>query len=156
MNMNYPIGSVSSGTMREEDLIPSFMDELESLSKKQYAELRRDHKEELAILEKDSDEWTNDDLESLSYFLNEILFEKLSEFAPPYFYFGSHPGDGSDYGFWFSEEAFEQAVQDGEVIKCAQLPNRTERKLDDCEYYAVVSDHGNVTLYDRAGKEVWS
>src|SRR5271165_6706141 len=142
----YPMGSVSRGTMREEDLIPTFLSVLESLDKEVYVEICSAHEDELAILDKDSDQWTDDEIESLSCFLNETLFDALNNYAAPYFYFGSHLGDGCDYGFWFNAEAFDQAVEDGEILKCDELP---EDRSGDFAYYAVISDHGNISLYTQ-------
>ena len=40
--------------------------------------------------------------------VNDLLFEELwdalNRCAPDGFYFGCHPGDGSDFGFWKSDE----------------------------------------------------
>lgn len=71
--------TISHGTMRPEDLIPKLLEVLEELNPEAGQEAQ-------------------------SQFLSE-LFDLLDQEAPEGFYFGSHPGDGSDYGFWQMEEA---------------------------------------------------
>ena len=34
------------------------------------------------------------------YFLNEMIWEFLDFYGPAGYYFGSHPGNGSDIGYW--------------------------------------------------------
>lgn len=82
--------TISHGTMRPEDLIPKFLEVLEELNPKVGESAKRWN--ELAIQE------------AQSQFLSE-LFDLLDQEAPEGFYFGPHPGDGSDYGFWQQEEA---------------------------------------------------
>lgn len=82
--------TISHGTMKPEDLIPKFLEVLEELNPKVSESAKRWN--ELAIEE------------AQSQFLSE-LFDLLDQEAPEGFYFGSHPGDGSDYGFWQMEEA---------------------------------------------------
>ena len=96
------LGSISTGTMRNEDLIPDFLDTLETLAKLNKC------KKHLTLI----DEIENRidtipgyyDTEDADFDLNEDLFDALNEYAPPHAYFGSHPGDGSDYGFWIAED----------------------------------------------------
>ena len=97
--MQAEIGSISSGTMQPRDLIPAFADVLEGLDDDgnySYAALVA---ECTALTDEDyesNDEDTMDRIESIL----EELFYALDSFCPPYVCFGSHEGDGSDYGFW--------------------------------------------------------
>ena len=91
MNKTAEIGSVSSGTMREADLIPVFLRELALYNSDAARSLNQLHVD-LELCEED-----------LSRLLEE-LFDRLDECAPDGCYFGSHPGDGADYGFWPSEQ----------------------------------------------------
>jgi len=44
--------------------------------------------------------------EEASIFFNEDIFNYFNDIAPEGFYFSSHPGDGSCFGFWKIEEEF--------------------------------------------------
>lgn len=46
--------------------------------------------------DKDSDWWNSED----AMILLDSLFDTLDLYAPDGYYFGAHPGDGSDYGYW--------------------------------------------------------
>tara|TARA_R100001086_G_scaffold249689_1_gene190360 strand:+ start:212 stop:742 length:531 start_codon:yes stop_codon:yes gene_type:complete len=110
------LGSISHGTMRGEDLIPSFTHELRRLMGNTF-----EHGELVASVEENvktvPNYWESEacveDLES--------LFDALYEYAPPWCYFGSHEGDGSDYGFWVSMDLIEQAREEGDLADLADL-----------------------------------
>lgn len=91
--------SVSHGTMREEDLIPAF----EAFLEAQGIDLSTLDRPTEAIERLFDGEMTDADWESVSWYLNEELFEAMNDIAPDGCYFGSHPGDGCDYGFWQDE-----------------------------------------------------
>lgn len=80
-------GSVSHGTLRPEDLIPTFLQYVEEFAPDQIPE-------NAFFTDTEDDNW-----------LLEELFCILEGISPPGHYFGSHPGDGADYGWWpFDEE----------------------------------------------------
>lgn len=143
----YLFGSVSSGTMREEDLIPCFIDTIKYFNKSQAKRLEREEVKLQAIEDED------EKMDLLSYFLNETLFDALNDYAPPYHYFGSHPGDGTDYGFWLSE-GFQDDFEGLKVDDLSDIPQ------DYAGEVLEVNDHGNMTLYAcRKGQkltEIWS
>lgn len=109
------IGSISSGTLRPFDLFSAFLDEARDIE--------------------GADQNRIDDI--LSNTVQELT-EFLEEHAPPYTYFGSHPGDGADFGFWPDMEAINE------------LPTKETREDEGLDYKEV-NDHGNVTVYDWMG-----
>lgn len=138
-------GSVSSGTVRPEDLIPAFVDELRWLQGRVprdiYKELRA---YEAGKLDEEDADW-----------LLEALFDALDALAPAYAYFGAHEGDGADYGFWLISD-FERCAQENDAL----FVDDTSKVPKDYSGEVVhINDHGNCTLYAaRRGKlhEVWA
>ena len=102
------IGSVSHGTMREEDLIPAFMSALDDIlneritsgkdSPEEVAEVGALH-DKLGVIERRMEAPGYYDSEEAGWDL-DWLFDTLDEHAPEGCYFGAIEGDGSDYGFW--------------------------------------------------------
>lgn len=85
--------TISHGTMRTQDLIPKYM------------EVLRDTPEYIQVMNlvpchaKEDDNapwWSGEDASELL----ECLTDTLNNYAPDGYYFGAHPGDGSDYGYW--------------------------------------------------------
>ena len=136
------LGSISTATMRAEDLIPVFVEELARIdTDKVYTDLIKEAREV-----KDYDSENADSI-------LEELFCALDGFSLPYTYFGAHMGDGADYGFWPDVMSVEEDLRYGELPRYEDIP-------DDYTGISVdVSDHGNVTLYesiDGVATEIWS
>jgi hypothetical protein len=131
-----PLGSISSGTLRPADLIRAFADALAEC-----IENAEPHDLDLA------------DLAAL-----EALQDDLQEFAPPFCYFGAHAGDGADFGFWLDQNALDEAISSGEVLKIPAGNSWPEdaKTLQYADYILEVNDHGNMTLYDLDHNEIWS
>lgn len=94
-------GSVSHGTLRNEDLFQAFLSLLFSLDPDGCREFKKDHPSLLrALCDKecsiDNDYWET----SEAAFDLEELFGVMETYAPKGHTFSSHPGDGSDFGYW--------------------------------------------------------
>ena len=128
------IGSISHGTMRPEDLIPSFIWELKAQTptKRSHLKLIREIEPRLNEEEYYDSEDSQSDLED--------LFDALDCYTLPYFYFGAHPGDGSDYGFWLSE-SFQDDFDGLKINDTSEVPKGFSGDV------LLVNDHGNMTLY---------
>ena len=96
--------SLSHATMRTQDLIPVFMDFLKTNANDKYLKIIKDNNliEDFFWPDDEHEYW---EAEDTVYFLNEDLFNILNEIAPEDCYFGSHIGNGSDYGFWEAEDS---------------------------------------------------
>jgi hypothetical protein len=97
-------GTVIHGTLRTCDLIPAFLGALRDVAPDHYAGYVVAPFGPIPAHVQDagdsSDWWDGDD----AYALLEELFDILNDHAPEGYYFGAHPGDGSDFGFWRCEE----------------------------------------------------
>lgn len=166
--IDYPIGSISHGTMRPEDLIPTFLANLFYNSKVRRpkfshtigdvpAKTRKAHTKLALDIENRMN--NTDDHEYFGSGSNgyadedlETLFDALQEYAGPYFYFGAHPGDGSDYGYWLSE-SFDDDFDGLKVSDLSEVPSFYRGEV------LLVNDHGNVSLYVKSARkfrEIWS
>ena len=131
MNTEFRLfGSYSNGTLRREDLLPAFADAAEDLPKwlekmdpERATDLRNAAADALAHLAA-TDDVMADALAELD--------DAINAHNPEGVYFGSHEGDGADFGFWVSSVFLDDIRED-----------------DDIRERVEVSDHGNVTLFDR-------
>ena len=144
------IGSISSGTMREEDLIPAFAGALESVQSADDRKFIRELAKRQEVEEYYNSEESGYDMEELFY--------RLENHCPAYTYFSSHEGDGADYGVWISWDSLEEDCSgaDPEVLK---VNDTSEVPCGHSGYVLHVNDHGNSTLYNASRgrlREVWS
>ena len=95
-------GTVSSGTLRSEDLIPAFSSVLFDLDREvgEYRDLLLRSDLALGIPEDERDP------EMLGWIVDELM-DALDDCAPEGYVFGAHPGDGADFGFWPGEPTDE-------------------------------------------------
>lgn len=142
----FPLGAISTGTLRCVDLIGTFADAVERLAGPEDAGVQAEVREAREMLKTvtpdahDADTEAGDDCTLGDYV--EVLHERLEELAPDYVTFGAAEGDGACFGFWPDMEALEEAVADGEVLKVADraaVPGTYDGPV------MIVNDRGNVT-----------
>ena len=94
----WPKGTIVSGTMRNEDIIPALLDYAGADYKIPLGEY--DVLKEEAKTIKIRGDWDSE-------YASQVclgLFDIITEYLPEGYYCGSHPGDGSDFGIWRYED----------------------------------------------------
>jgi len=104
LEMLEPGETVIHGTLRPQDLIPAFLDALCVLAPAAYSQLTlRPFGPIPSYVQDEGDDsewWYSEEAWDL---LNDLT-DALNDCAPEGYYFGAHPGDGSDFGFWKGDE----------------------------------------------------
>jgi hypothetical protein len=110
----YAGAEISSGTLRDVDLIDAFTGVLDehAIDHPRYASARADFESECANLALDElrrpgglpDDERSSRLDNATHEYLQVLFEALEELAPEGTSFGAHEGDGASFGFWPIEE----------------------------------------------------
>jgi hypothetical protein len=151
------IGSISEGTMRSEDLIPSFAYELHRLLQNCRVD-RNTRKAHIALVNAaEAYDFDSEFAELGADDMVSALFEAMEHYAPPYTYFGAAQFDGADYGFWPCD--IDDQVSAGYIVKIQDNDDGEIREHWGEDVY-LINDHGNVECgrYDKRGRwhEYWS
>ena len=96
--MTFSTGSVSTGTLRAQDLAPAFFDLLgdvnpDLVGTDWWEQMQRDVARIVA---------SGGDLENAPEIIERIE-DEINYWLPEGLYFGAHEGDGSDFGIWQDE-----------------------------------------------------
>ena len=145
----FQLGSISTGTLRTEDLLPVFVDTLLGIDNSNRGQTHGYPFTYQNAWDSDYDAdsywnsaYPNEDLEIVSNLLNEL--------CPPFVYFGTHEGDGSDFGFWPDIDGIQ------ETVNIAECDASQGISCPDDGVIVQVSDHGNVTVMDMERNVLWS
>lgn len=92
-------GTIISGSHRLVDLVPAFLNVLEQLDADSAARIRAEYSDVLDAIDAHTGVLDVEVGEDGSH-LVEALFDALDDCAPDGMYFGAHPYDGADFGFW--------------------------------------------------------
>lgn len=147
------IGTVSHATFKDSDLIEAFAMELEYQVQRnadyfQSSESARNERERILRVIWDAMEYDESkaleqgDYETGTEIVQELM-DYLNNFTALYCYFGSHAGDGSDFGYWIDWEYIEEGAYHGGciVLNDAEIP-------EDYSGDAIcINEHGNTSGY---------
>lgn len=94
--------SLTHGTLHPQHVSSALLNFLKNEHPEVYSEFIAKHPNMEKAIENENDPYWES--EEGSYDLNDDLYNTMDGIAPEGEYFGSHPGDGSDIGFWKNEE----------------------------------------------------
>ena len=104
MAVKIELGTLIHGTLRDEDLLQAFSDELARID---VAKFRKVTKADAHLFSESANLTTAQIVAELGEYVTDVindLMDALNEYAPTGYYFGAIEGDGSDFGFWADEE----------------------------------------------------
>ena len=126
----FQLGSISTGTLRPEDLLPRFMGALEELT---------------GTIEERYDEDNMDE-----------LIDDLNNACPPFVYFGTLEGDGADFGFWVEQNAIDDFISEAIEADLITLTNTGDEYANGTYIVHLAHDTENVTVMDMERNVLWS
>lgn len=121
------IGSVSEGTLKAEDLVPILLEEI-----------RVDRPDIADYIEHD----VKENIISYEDALSELITE-LNMVIPPYCYFGTHPSDGANFGYWIETSSIEEDIKCGILTPIHSL---TELKSVTTEFAVLLDKNDNFVM----------
>lgn len=155
------LGSISSGTLRPEDIIPELMSAGETVRM-----AKADRRKFLALCKEfnaldftEDPDWT---AAETAADLQEEFYSILESYTPDYCYIGSSEGDGACIGVWPVSELFTSSTRDGGYDGCITRDEdltASQARQAGYSHRLSVNDHGNATLYRVSGNrwvEVWA
>jgi len=155
---HFQLGSISHGTLRTQDLLPAFLETLTARGGKVPDDLEcGTHIEYLNWPSRDTTASDDDDKfwgSEEAMWDMDALTGALQTLCPPFVYFGTLEGDGSDFGFWADMETLNDALDPTSCLSHQQ--SNGEYVLQDENVIVQVSDHGNVTVMDMERNVIWS
>ena len=148
----------SVATLRADHLLGAFADHLNKLDRHNPSQspnhdhqilIRRAHAYALGLSAlEDHDNYNSERLlnyQARCLYLLEQLSDALQTHALPYTYHGASEGDGSCFGFFPDHHHIQDCLDNGELPSYHDLADVPEDIDTD---YAVINDHGNITIYD--------
>jgi len=140
-NKPFQLGSVSTGTLKTEDLLPKLSDTLDRL---------QGMDSELTLTARSS--LNPED----SYEMWQLLNEELNVFCPPFVYFGAHPDDPADFGFWVDWDALHDAVELEGYWDTVFNPHNDKMLDHSNSVFIQALSKYQVTVMDLDGNVLWS
>ena len=159
----FQLGSISTGTLRTQDLIPAFTYKMGELTHDPVSNTSKYPTEAMAKLWDEAihligtDQWWTLDPEDsgVDDLLNDLT-DALDELCPPFVYFGTLEGDGADFGFWVDFDAIDESCA-RKHHRCTHNPDTGEIVLEDESVIVHVSRvYGDVTVMDMERNVLWS
>jgi hypothetical protein len=141
------LGSISTGTLRTEDLLDALIREAEYLFGADYIETHKDSNDPIVkplIAAK-----AVTDYDDAGFILDELI-DALNEYAPPHVSLGMHPGDGADLGWWGGDFDGCDTVN---IYPIAEGMFSSQHTFVDteCQLFVEINDHGNTTVKQLRG-----